>query len=161
MNKLIALVQRMRERLDQPRYRQLPKILAVMLALGVVALLSWLPTAQHKLAQREMALDDALRTIQNDIAELERLKSRALPPKLTGASLKETVAASLASQPRTLSVELVNVERIRVHGNADFDTFVRWLGDVQQSHRLGVVSLAINRRDAGVTIDMTLTSTQE
>jgi type II secretory pathway component PulM len=161
MSALTTRIQRLREQLDQPRYRRLPAIFAIMVALGVAALMSWLPTAQHKLAQREIALDDSLRTIQNDITELERLKARALPPKITGAPLKETVAASLTSQPPGLSVELVNAERVRVYGSGDFDTVVRWLGDLQRSHRLGVVSLAINRRDAGVTVDMTLSNTRE
>jgi type II secretory pathway component PulM len=154
-------MQRIREQLDQPRYRQLPKVLALIAALGIVALLFWLPNVQNRLAQREIVLDDSLRTIQNDIAELERLKSRALPPAMTGAPLKEAVAASLASLRPAFSVELVDAERVRVYGNGDFDSVVRWMGDVQQSHRLGVVSLSIKRRDVGVTVDMTLSAARE
>lgn len=161
MSTLITLMQRIREQLDQPRYRHLPKILALVAALGIVALMSWLPNAQSRLAQREIVLDDALRTIQNDIAELERLKSRALPPTMTGAPLKEAVSASLASQRPAFSVELVDTERVRVYGNGDFDSVIRWMGDVQQSHRLGVVSLSIKRRDVGVTVDMTLSAARE
>jgi type II secretory pathway component PulM len=161
MTTLSTLIQRVREQMELPRYRHLPKIVILVAVLGIAAMMSWLPTVQSRLAQREIALGDSLRTIQNDIAELERLKSRALPTRLAGAPLKEAIAASLANKRPVMSVELVDAARVRIQGTSDFDSFVRWLGDAQRSHRLGVVSLTVKRTDAGVTVDMTLSASRE
>ena len=161
MSALSNWMQQARSQLDQPRYRHLPKMLALAAVLCVATLLAWLPGVTDRLAQRESSLDDALQAIQADISELQRLKGRALPPKLAGAPLREAVVASLASQRPAMSVELVDAARVRVQGTGDFDSVVRWLGDVQHSHRLGVVALAIGRRDAAVTVDLTLSASRE
>ncbi|MBI4997760.1 MAG: type II secretion system protein M [Rhodocyclales bacterium] len=161
MSAVSDFMQRVRSQLELPRYRHLPKLLALAAVSCVVAVLSWLPGATERLAQRESRLGDALKAIQADISELERLKGRALPAKMAGAPLREAVAASLASQRSAMSVELVDAARVRVQGTGDFDSIVRWLGDVQRNHRLGVVALAIGRRDATVTVDLTLSASRE
>jgi len=154
-------MQQVRSQLELPRYRHLPKLLAGAASLFFVATLVWLPGMKDRLAQRENRLGDALTTIQADIAELGRLKGRALPPKMAGAPLREAVSASLASQRSTMSVELLDAARVRVQGTGDFDSVVRWIGDVQRSHRLGVVSLTASRKDASVAVDMTLSASRE
>ncbi|MBI5784932.1 MAG: type II secretion system protein M [Rhodocyclales bacterium] len=161
MSALATFLQQVRGQLELPRYRHLPKVLALAAVFCVAATLAWLPGVTERLAQRENKVGDALKSIQTDITELDRLKGRALPTKMAGVPLKEAVAASLASQRPALSVELVDAARVRVQGTCDFDSLVRWLGDVQRSHRLGVVSLAVTRRDAGVAVDMILSSSRE
>ncbi|MBI4997160.1 MAG: type II secretion system protein M [Rhodocyclales bacterium] len=145
MSALATFLQQVRGQLELPRYRHLPKVLALAAVFCVAATLAWLPGVTERLAQRENKVGDALKSIQTDITE----------------PLKEAVAASLASQRPALSVELVDAARVRVQGTCDFDSLVRWLGDVQRSHRLGVVSLAVTRRDAGVAVDMILSSSRE
>jgi type II secretory pathway component PulM len=161
MSALANFMQQIRSQLELPRYRHVPKALAFGALLCFAATLVWLPGAKERLAQREIKLDNALTSIQEDISELGRLKGRALPPKMAGAPLREAVAASLASQRSAMSVELVDAARVRVQGTGDFDAVMRWLGDVQRSHRLGVVSLAVSRRDASVTVDVTLSASRE
>lgn len=161
MSALETFVQQVRSQLELPRYRHLPKVLALVVLLCFVATLAWLPGMKAKLAQRESRLGDALMAIQADISELGRLKGRSLPAKMAGAPLRDAVAASLATQRSTMSVELVDAARVRVQGTGDFDSVIRWLGDVQRSHRLGVVSLAVSRRDAVITIDVTLSASRE
>jgi type II secretory pathway component PulM len=161
MSALATLMQQVRGQMELPRYRHLPKVLALSAVFCIAAMLAWLPGVTDRLAQRESKVGDALRMIQTDVAELERLKGRALPTKMAGAPLREAVAAALASQRPALSVEMVDAARVRVQGTGDFDAIVRWLGDVQRSHRLGVVSLAVTRRDAGVTVDLTLSASRE
>jgi type II secretory pathway component PulM len=161
MSALSSFMQQVRSQLELPRYRHLPKLLALAAVLCVAAVLAWLPGVTDGLAQRESRLGDALQAIQADISELERLKGRALPPKMAGAPLREAVAASLASQRPAMSVELVDAARVRVQGTGEFDSVVRWLGDVQRSHRLGVVALTVSRRDAAVTVDLTLSASRE
>jgi type II secretory pathway component PulM len=161
MSALATFMQQIRSQLELPRYRHLPKVLALAALLCFVAMLVWLPGVKQRLAQQEIKLGDALTSIQNDIAELERLKGRALPPKMAGSPLREAVAASLGSQRSAMSVELVDAARVRVQGTGDFDSVMRWLGDVQRSHRLGVVSLVVTRRDASITVDMTLSASRE
>lgn len=161
MSALSKLMQQVRSQLELPRYRHLPKVLALAAVFCVAAMLVWLPGVTERLAQRERQAGDALTAIQADIAELERLKGRSLPTKMAGAPLKEAVAASLASQRPPLSVEMVDAARVRVRGTGDFDSVVNWLGDVQRSHRLGVVSLAVTRSDTGATVDATLSASRE
>jgi type II secretory pathway component PulM len=161
MSALANFMQQIRSQLELPRYRHLPKVLALAVLLCLVATLVWLPGMRERLAQRESRLGDALTAIQDDISELSRLKGRTLPPKMAGAPLREAVAASLASQRSAMSVELVDAARVRVQGTGDFDSVVRWLGDVQRSHRLGLVSLAVSRRDAVVSVDVTLSASRE
>lgn len=161
MSALATFVQQIRSQFESPRFRHLPKLLALAAVVVFVATLSWLPGARDRLAQRETELAEALKMIQSDIAEYERLKGRALPPKLAGAPLKEAVLASMATQRPPLAVELADAARIRVHGSGNFDSVVRWLGDVQQSHRLGIKSMAVDRKDAGTTVDITLSASRE
>lgn len=161
MSALANFMQQVRGQLELPRYRHLPKALVLTALFCFVATLIWLPGMKDTLAQRETKLDDALTTIQSDIAELGRLKGRALPQKMAGAPLREAVSASLASQRSKMSVELLDAARVRVQGTGDFDSVVRWLGDVQRSHRLGIVSLAVARRDSSVTVDVTLSTSRE
>ena len=161
MSAFANLMQQIRSQLELPRYRHLPKLLMLSGLICFVAILVWIPGMRDRLAQREIRVGDALKSIQADIEELGRLKGRALPPKMAGAPLREAVAASLASQRSAMSVELVDAARVRVQGTGDFDSVVRWLGDVQRSHRVGVASLTVVRKDAAVAVDVTLSASRE
>lgn len=161
MTSFAELANRIAQLVEQPQFRYWLKAIQVLAALGFVAMLLVLPGIEDRYAQRELAAQDALQAIQGDLAELERLKERPLPPKLSDAVLKETVAASLAGARSAFSVDLVDSDRVRVRGSGDFDALVRWLGDLQRNHRLDVVTLAATRSGAAVTLDVTLAVSRE
>jgi type II secretory pathway component PulM len=148
-------------RLDLSRRRSLLATLLLVTAISVVAVSLWLRVERVRLSQRESEAEVKLKVIQADLAEIERLKAGTLPPKLNGPALQDTVVASLASHRLSLSVAVLDADRLRVHGAADFDTVIRWLGDVQQSHRLGAASFSASRQKGMSTIDITLISDPE
>lgn len=161
MTSFAELANRIGQLVEQPQYRNWLRAIQVMAGVGFVVVLLLLPGIEGRYAQRELAAQDALQTIQGDLAELERLKERPLPPKLSGTVLKETVAASLAGARSAFSVDLVDSDRVRVRGSGDFDVLARWLGDLQRNHRLDVVTLAVTRSGAVVTLDVTLAVSRE
>lgn len=161
MTSFASLANRIGQLLEQPQYRQLFTAMKILAALGLAVMILGLPGLEQSYARRESVAQDALQSIQGDIAELERLKDRPLPPKLSGTVLKETVAASLAGARSGFSVDLVDADRVRVRGSGDFDTLVRWLGNLQRNHRLDVVVLAVTRSGSVVTVDTTLAVSRE
>lgn len=144
-----------------PLFERLPLLLGIAAVVGVVALVYWLPNAQSRQNLREFEAAQALKSVQNDLAEMERLRSRALSPKLTGKVLQETLAASLSSYGSSMSVDLVDANHVRLHGTGGFDTMMGWLGDAQQSHRFDVEKMEVTRQGDAVSIDMTFSLAQE
>lgn len=161
MTSFAILANRIGQLVEQPQYRYWLKVIQVVVVLAFVAVLMVLPGIENRYAQRELAAQDALQAIQADLDELERLKERPLPTKLSGAVLKETVAASLAGARSAFSVDLVDSDRVRVRGSGDFDLLIRWLADLQRNHRLDVVTLTVTRSGAVVTLDLTLAVSRE
>ncbi len=161
MNRIKSILSLVRRQLELPRYRHLVKLLAVAALAGVTALLFWLPDAQSRLDRRATEVAGDLREIQEVLAEIERLKPRALPSRIAGATLQEAVTASLASGGPSLSISLVDADHVRVQGKGGFNAAMRWLGDAQQSHRLGVTSMTASRQGGAIAIDMTLSSGRE
>lgn len=161
MTSFAELANRIGQLAEQPQYRNLFKATKLLVALGVVALLAAIPGMTERYNKREVAVQDSLQSIQSDLAELDRLKARPLPPKLSGAVLKDTVAASLAGARSAFSVDLVDADRVRVRGSGDFDVLIRWLGDLQRNHRLDVVALAVTRSGSVVTLDTTVAVSRE
>jgi type II secretory pathway component PulM len=150
-----------RRLLESPRYRHLPRVLAVVAGIGALTLLYWVPAAQSRFDRRADEVAGSLKVVQNDLAEFERLKARALPPRITGVTLQETVSASLASRAPSLSVTVVDADHVRIRGTGNFDAVMRWLGDVQHSHRLGITAMSASRQDGSVAIDVTLSAGRE
>jgi type II secretory pathway component PulM len=161
MNSAKTLVYNFRRLLGSPRYPYLPALLVAAVVVCVVALAYWLPTAQLRQSQRELEAANSLRTIQDDLAEIERLGSRTVPPKTTAETLRGTLAASLASHGTSLAVDLVDADHVRLHGTGSFDVVVGWLGGAQQSHRFGIKSMVVKRQGDSAAFDMTLSTGQE
>jgi type II secretory pathway component PulM len=149
------------QRLDSGRRRLLLIAATLILAVGVLVLSFWLRSEHARLAQREISVAADLKTIQSDLTEFGRLKSRAAPPKIVGQTLQESVVASLASRNLALTVTALDAGRLRIQGTGDFDAVVHWLGSVQQSYRLAVTSLSASRNQDAVIFDMTLSSALE
>jgi type II secretory pathway component PulM len=161
MNRITAFLQAVRRHMKSPRLRHLPVVLATSAAIGGLVLLSWMPAQKARLDQREVAVGKELNAIQSDLAEFDRLKMRKPPPDVSVSTIHEALSASLASVGPSLSVKLVDTDRLRVQGNAYFDGVIRWLGDTQQSHRLSTVKMSVVRQKDDVVVDMTLSSRRQ
>lgn len=161
MNFVKKVVNHFRQNMNSPLYRHLPVLLGVAAVVAVAALVYWLPLAQSRQNLREFEAAQALKAVQNDMAEIERLRSRAASPKLTGKSLREALATSLSSYGSSMSVDLVDADRVRLHGTGSFDMVMGWLGEAQQSHRFDVEKMEVTRQGDSVALDMTLSLAQE
>lgn len=153
--KPVELLTYLRQQLAQPRFRNLPIVLAGLSIVAMIILLFWLPGVQSRQHAGEKAATTRLRELQMDLAAIEKLNSAAAP-RLAGKALLETVAASLASHVPSLSAVLVDADHVRVQGSASFDTTIHWLGAIQKSHRLGLTAMMVRRQESGITIDLTL-----
>lgn len=147
--------------LRSPRYRYVFGALVASLVMLLVGTAMWLPGERQKLQEKQLRVDRAVQDLQNDLAEIDRLKARPRPQELTGSALQETLVASLGNQFPSLTVSQVDADHARIQGQAAFDGFIRWLGGAQQSHRLGVTSLAVSRSGEGATVDVTLSAARE
>lgn len=150
-----------RQNMNSPLYRYLPILVGIAAVVGIAVLAYWLPIAQSRQNMKEFEAVQALKAVQNDLAEIERLRSRALSPKLTGEVLRQTLAASLSSFGNSMSVDLIDTDHVRLHGTGSFDVVMGWLGDAQQSHRFDVEKMDVRRQDDSVSFDMTLSLAQE
>jgi type II secretory pathway component PulM len=155
VKKPVELLARVRQQLAQPRFRNLPILVAGVSIVAMLFVLFWLPGVQSRQHAREEAETARLRELQKDLAAIEKLNSAAAP-RLAGNTLLETVSASLSGQVPSLSPVLVDADHVRVQGNASFDTTIHWLGAVQKSHRLGVSAMVVSRQESGIAIDLTL-----
>ncbi|MBU1235256.1 MAG: type II secretion system protein M [Gammaproteobacteria bacterium] len=161
MNSVKKLVYDFRRLFESPRYPYLPTLLGAAVLACVIALVYWLPAAQLRQSQRELEAAGNLKAIQKDLAEIERLGSRTLPPQITGETLRGTLAASLASHGTSMSVDMVDADHVRLHGTGPFDVVTGWLGGAQQSHRFGIKSMVVKRQGDSAAFDMTLSSGRE
>jgi type II secretory pathway component PulM len=144
-----------------PVYRHLPQILGAAAIMIVIALMYWLPQAQARMSTREFEAAQALKAIQGDLADRERLQPRASSAKLAGTALRETLLASLSNYGSSVSVDLVDTDHIRIRGSGSFDAIAGWLGDSQQSHRFDISAMEVIRQDGAVSFDVTLSLSQE
>jgi len=161
MNRFKNLIPAAWLQLDARHRRLSILLLAVVAVAGAVVLALWLRGEHIRLTHRETDVVNDLRVMQADLADVGRLKARVAPPRLTGQPLQDSVVTSLASQNLALSVSTLDAGRLRVQGSGDFDTVVRWLGNVQQNHRLGVASLSATRDGGTVAVDLILSATFE
>ncbi len=161
MNQFMAFLVDVRRRLESPRLKHLPVVVAALAVICAVALLGWMPVQKAQLDQREIEVDRELKAIQSDLAEIERLKMRKPPPDVPINTIREALAASLAGVSSALSIALVDSDHLRVQGTSGFDGIARWLGDIQQSHRLSTTRMSVIRQNDVVVVDITLSSRRQ
>jgi type II secretory pathway component PulM len=153
---------RMRWAAFDPNARRRYATVAVLAAVvGTIGACLWLRAEHTRLQLREDAAIGQLKELRDHLAEVERLKGQPAPIPLKGPALQATVVASLQSRGLPLTVAAVDAERLRIYGDADFDEVMRWLGSVQQSQRLGLVSLTATRQDAVAKLELILTAARE
>lgn len=158
MNQIMGFLLMVRRRIESPRLRHLPVVLAVMAVIGAMMLLNWMPDQKARLDQREIEVDRELKAIQSDLSEIERLKMRKPPPEVPINTIFEALSASLATVSPALSVALVDSDHLRIQGTGRFDGIIRWLGDAQQSHRLSATRMSVVRQKDVVVVDVMLSS---
>ncbi|MDQ8021210.1 MAG: type II secretion system protein GspM [Moraxellaceae bacterium] len=130
----------------------------VLLVIGLLwTLHSWSQREARRL-DRSLPLAQAqLRSMQDDAAELDRL--RAQPEQTRSEAATWVPVLEDAARRHGLVLELRgDMGSIAVSGQGQsFDAFSRWLGDAQRELGLRVFSLELTREAAGVRIDARLT----
>ena len=97
-----------------------------------------------------------MKRMQDDVAEVQRLRARAVPPAVEGQTLINTVTASLQGRKLNLNVTALGPDRLRIQGNAGFDEAVAWLGSIQRDYRLYVITLSATRQDGNAQLEAVL-----
>ena len=128
-------------------------VLAVLLSVWV-----WTALRAERVHLRGRVADAEaqVKEIQDDLAEMQRLRGEVIPPQLSSQALVLAITNSLAARKLNLSVAVVDADRLRVQGMAGFDELVQWLGSVQRDYRLRVITLVATGQAANVKVDVVL-----
>ena len=141
----------------QGRWRALPPARRTLLAaaLLVIALLALVEAWDWQKGERLrlrglLSLGDArVARMQEDIGEVERLRTQQPAAGPQGQALTNTLNASLRGRKLNLTVTMLGADRLRVQGVAGFDEAIAWLGTVQRDYRVHLVSLNAARQGGG------------
>lgn len=141
-----------------PRERQLISAAAVLLVIGLLwTLHSWSQREARRLDRALPIAQAQLRSMQDDAAELDRL--RAQPEQARSDAARWVPVLEEAARRHGLTLEIRGeIGSVSASGqNQSFDAFARWLGDAQRELGLRVFSVDLTREAAGVRIDARLT----
>jgi type II secretory pathway component PulM len=128
-------------------------VLAVVLSGWIWA---WLRAERIDLQSRVADAEAQVKEVQDDLAEMQRLRGEAIPPQLSSQALVPAISNSLSARKLELSVAAMDADRLRVQGMAGFDESIQWLGSIQRDYRLRVLTLLATRQGANVKIDVVL-----
>jgi type II secretory pathway component PulM len=128
-------------------------VLALILSVWIW---TWLRAERVDLQSRVADAEAQVKGVQDDLAEMQRLRSEAIPPQLSSQALVPAITNSLIARKLDLSVAAVDADRLRVQGTAGFDETIQWLGSIQRDYRLRVLSMLATRQGANVKIDVVL-----
>lgn len=125
-----------------------------------VLLSAWVSTSLRAervhLRGRVADAEAQVKVVQDDLAEMQRLRGEVIPPQLSSQALVPAITNSLVARKLDLSVAVVDADRLRVQGMAGFDDVVQWLGSVQRDYRLRVITLIATRQGTSVKVDVVL-----
>jgi type II secretory pathway component PulM len=135
---------------------------AAKLGLIVLAILlsAWVWTSLRAervhLRGRVADAEAQVKEVQDDLAEMQRLRGEVIPPQLSSQALVPAITNSLVARKLDLSVAVVDADRLRVQGMAGFDDVVQWFGSIQRDYRLRVITLIATRQGTSVKVDVVL-----
>lgn len=142
-----------------PRERNAARTGFVVLAV-LVSASAWFWLREERVRLRgSIAIAEAqIKEMQNDLAELQRLRGETVPPQPSPQALAKPLANSLVARKLDLSVTALDADRLRIQGVAGFDEAINWLGTIQRDHRLRIVTLVATRQASNVKLDAVLGS---
>ena len=119
-----------------PRERQLLQAAGLLLPLAVAwAVFDWTWSEQQRLNQRLPVARAGFERMQEDAAELARLRS--LPPITAVSTAALAAATAAAAEARGLNVSAaMSAEGLVVKGSAPLPVLVDWLASIQADLRL-------------------------
>lgn len=139
-----------------PRERRL--LAAAALVVGAAALVTLADGLVHERTRLARALPDAraeLARMQDDAAELQRLRQIPAPTAATPATLLESARAAAAARGLGLSITAAG-DTLQARGNADFDALVGWLAAMQSELQLRPLRATIDARGDAVGVEIEL-----
>ncbi|MCK0508844.1 type II secretion system protein GspM [Aromatoleum anaerobium] len=141
-----------------PRERQLLAVAAIVVsasALFRVADQVW--DARAQLARRLPEARSQLARMQEDAAELQRLRRAPLPAAAAMPTVLETARAAAASRALPLLSIALSGETLQVRGAADFAMLIEWLADMHAELGLRPQRAVIAAQGDTVSVDIDLT----
>ena len=143
------------------RERRLISIAVVVVGLGLLwTIYDWQAAERKRLDRLLPSVQAQVKTMQDDAAELGRLRSQARKPQLDSAHIVESLQGSAAAQNLPLNIR-GDGDRILVSGTAlPFDAWATWLAAAQNMHGLTVQMLEATHEANGLHIEARLTQSQ-
>ncbi|NMG54996.1 type II secretion system protein GspM [Aromatoleum aromaticum] len=139
-----------------PRERQLLAVAAIVVsasALFHVADQVW--DARAELTRRLPEARSQLARMQEDAADLQRLRRTPLPAAAAMPTVIEAARAAAASRTLPLSIALSG-ETLQVRGVADFDGLIEWLADLHRELGLRPQRAVVTAQRDTVSVDIDL-----
>ena len=134
-----------------------------LLAAGLVvsgAAWNWLGTERVRIRAAVSAAEARYTRMQDEITEIQHLRAQPAPAPLQGKALADAISASAQGRKLDLAVTLLDAQRVRVQGTAEFDDAIVWLGAMQRDYRLRLVTLEALRQASGIRLDAVLSPAQ-
>lgn len=130
--------------------------IAIFVILVSLSTWVWLREERVRLRHGVAAAELQVRDVQNELAEIQRLRTETPPPQLSAHALIAPLANSLRAGKIQLSVAAADGDRLRVQGVAGFDESINWLATIQRDHKVRILSLAATREASQAKLDAIL-----
>ncbi|HEX5125675.1 MAG TPA: type II secretion system protein GspM [Rhodocyclaceae bacterium] len=144
-----------------PRERRLILIAALVVSVGLLwTLHDWQATERTRLDRLLPTVQAQVKAMQDDAAELARLRSLTRAPHPDAGRDIEALQGSATAQNLPLSIRSEG-DNILVSGTAlPFDAWIIWLAGAQNTQRLKVQTMEVTREANGLHIEARLAQSQ-
>lgn len=127
----------------------------VVAAAAALSLGDWLVHERERLATRLPHAHAEFARMQQDAADLRRLREAPPPAALPAAALLESARAAAASRGLGLSISAAG-DTLQVRGEAEFGALVDWLAALHAELRLRPVRAQLEARGNRVAVEFDL-----
>jgi type II secretory pathway component PulM len=144
-----------------PREQRMAIVMVAVIGVAALwALFDWQAAEYKRLEKVVPRVQAQVKAMQDDAAELARLRVAPKRPAVDTKQLADTLQSSASAQHLALTVRN-DGDRVVVSGTSvPFDTFVAWLATAQTQNALKVAALDASPNNDGQRIEVRLTQSR-
>jgi type II secretory pathway component PulM len=130
--------------------RRALSVMAAVVALALVTQLLWSVEQSRQQLRRQLPTMAAeAESMRQKLGEWQLLAASTPPRPSVSATLQKEASRRLAALGGGVSAVWVGPGQLRLSGTVSFDTWVAWLGEMQQDFRLTVIRAQITPSGSG------------